>query len=65
MARILIVDDEYMVRYTLRTILKSKSHEIIEAENGAVAMKLIRNIVFDLVILDIFMPEKDGMEVIL
>lgn len=65
MARILVVDDEEMVRFTLRTALEMDSHEVEEAENGLQALELVRNGKFDLVVTDIVMPEKEGMQTIL
>ncbi len=66
-ARILVIDDEVAIRGMLRDMLEGEGHLIVEAPDGAVAMKRWRehqDQPFDLIITDILMPEKDGLEVI-
>ena len=65
MARILLIDDDDMVRFTLRSALQREGHDVVEAENGAVALDRMRDGGFPLVITDIVMPEKEGIEVIM
>ena len=65
MASILIVDDEASIRSLLRKILEEDGHQIREASNGEVGLTLYREAPADLVITDILMPERDGMEVTL
>jgi len=65
MARILVVDDEETVRFSLRAVLEDNAHDVSEAENGAVAMDLVTVGAFDLVVTDIVMPEKEGIQTIL
>jgi len=60
MNKILIVDDERNIRETLRMVF-SNTYEILEAESGAKALEELRHEP-DLVILDIMMPEMDGLE---
>lgn len=64
MARILIIDDDKMVLNMLRQVLEGAQHTVVEASNGEVAMRLWREDPPDLIITDILMPEKDGLEVI-
>lgn len=64
MARVLIIDDEHLVRDMLRQTLESVGHTVVEAANGRIAMRLWRENPADLIITDILMPEKDGLEVI-
>lgn len=64
MARILIIDDDQMVLNMLRQVLEGAKHTVVEAANGQVAMKLWREQPVDLIVTDILMPEKDGLEVI-
>lgn len=64
MARILIADDEALVRNTLRRILELDGHAVIEAENGERALELFREDPCDLVIADLFMPVMDGLELL-
>ena len=64
MARILVVDDETLVRRTLRAILERAGHVVDEADNGATAMKVFAAETPDLVITDIVMPDREGVETI-
>ncbi len=59
---ILIADDESMIRLGLKTILEEAGHTVYAAENGVAAVKLAEGHTPDLVILDIKMPEMDGLE---
>jgi two-component system response regulator (stage 0 sporulation protein F) len=65
MASILIVDDEDSVRHLLRRILEEDGHHVREASNGQAGLTLYRQAPADLVITDILMPERDGMDVTL
>lgn len=65
MAKILIVDDEKSVRKMLRNMLKNDIDEIVEAENGVVAKDLCLNSKIDLLITDIVMPEKHGVDLVM
>jgi two-component system response regulator (stage 0 sporulation protein F) len=65
MASILIVDDDAPIRAVLRNILEEDGHQIREATNGQIGLRLYREAPADLVITDILMPERDGMEVTL
>lgn len=65
MASILIVEDDAPVRALLRNILEEDGHHIREAENGHIGLTMYRESPTDLVITDILMPERDGMEVTL
>ena len=65
MSRILIIDDEELVRYALRAVLESADHDVIEAENGMKGIELCNAHPVDLVITDIIMPEKEGVETII
>jgi DNA-binding NtrC family response regulator len=64
MAFILVVDDEAMLRTTLRAILQRAGHEVAEAEDGAKAMEFFRISTPDLVLTDILMPNREGVETI-
>lgn len=65
MARVLLIDDEQPVRSALRRLLTHMGHEVVEAENGRMALTLAAREAVDLVITDINMPEADGIEVIM
>ncbi len=60
--KILIVDDDPEVRMATSDFLSGKGHEISQAEGGVQALKMIDAIKPDLVLLDVAMPEMDGME---
>ncbi len=60
--RILLVDDEPLVRQTFRLLLELDSHEVIEAEDGAEALESFTEGKFDLVIVDFEMPGMKGNE---
>ena len=64
MARVLIVDDDFQVREMLTIMLKRAGHEVAEAGNGNEAIQVCRDKAIDLVITDIIMPDKEGIETI-
>lgn len=61
-ASILIVDDEEAIRTSLRSILEDEGYEVAVAANGVEALKIYGTDPPDLMILDIWMPEMDGLE---
>ncbi len=61
---ILVVDDHRTTRLKLCLGLKQQGHTVSEAENGKQALELLRTEAFDLVLLDILMPEMDGYQVL-
>ena len=61
--RILVVDDETEIRRFLRASLKTHQHQVVEAENGTMAITQLRNQDPDLIILDLGLPDIDGVEV--
>lgn len=64
MAYILIIDDEYQMRDTLRQKLERSGHKVMEAPDGKVGIELQKKTPFDLIITDIIMPKKEGIETI-
>lgn len=62
--RILIVDDEEVIRKFLKIHLDKEGHEVTEAEDGEKAIERIRKGKFDLIICDVMMPKKNGWEVV-
>lgn len=64
MKKILLVDDDEMVRYALRKYLSREGYDVTEADNGVSALKQVKENRFDLVITDIIMPEIEGLELI-
>jgi DNA-binding NtrC family response regulator len=64
MARILVVDDEPQVRGFLRRCLEKLGHEVIELADGKHASRTHAENPVDLMITDLFMPERDGLQTI-
>ena len=60
MYKILTVDDEEMIRKLIRKYAEFEGHEVTEAADGMQAVKLCRERDFDIIIMDIMMPELDG-----
>jgi CheY-like chemotaxis protein len=65
MARILLIDDDRLVRQSIRLALADSGHQIDEAENGADGLEQVAAARPDLVITDLIMPEREGIETIL
>jgi len=65
MTRILIIDDDIQILKMLRKTLEREGHEVIDAADGNKGLRLYREDLTDLVITDIVMPEKEGIETII
>ncbi|GBC62334.1 response regulator [Desulfonema ishimotonii] len=65
MARILIIDDEPQIRNMLKQMVERAGYDAEIAENGRDGLKLNAENPADLIITDIFMPEKEGIETIM
>ncbi len=63
MAVILVADDDGHIREVVRFALEKAGHKVLEAANGAAALATVQERSVDLVVLDIIMPEEDGLEV--
>jgi CheY-like chemotaxis protein len=64
MARILVVDDEPLVRGFLRKCLEKLGHEVVELGDGKHASRTHAEQPVDLMITDLFMPDRDGLQTI-
>ncbi|MDU0204462.1 response regulator transcription factor [Paenibacillus sp. MAH-36] len=62
MAPILIVDDDPYIRELVRVFMLNEGFEVVEASDGAEALKLLETVQVDMVIMDIMMPNMDGWE---
>jgi DNA-binding response OmpR family regulator len=65
MAKILVIDDDEQILKLLTVYLGKDGHEIISASDGNQGLQELMSRQFDLVITDIVMPEKDGLEVLM
>ncbi len=63
-AKVLIVDDEKLVRWSLRQKCEEWGYQTVEAENGKAALKVAHNESPDLVLLDVRLPDIGGLEVL-
>ena len=64
MARILVIDDNDSFRESLGMFLEAAGHQILGAKDGGEGVSLFRRHCPDLLLCDIFMPHKDGLEMI-
>ena len=62
--RILVVDDDDLVREMISSILTSYGYDLAEATDGKIAIRMYNEQPFDLVITDLIMPDMDGIELI-
>jgi len=62
--RVLVVDDEDRIREIVRGYLEQDDFEVVEARDGGEALRLAREFAPDVVVLDVMMPGRDGIEVL-
>lgn len=62
--RILIVDDEFLTRWSLGQALSQEGYEVVAVENGKEAIEVARTQHFDFIITDLVMPELNGWKVL-
>ena len=65
MPAILIIDDNEEIRTLWTEVLEEEGHEVIQAESGVVGVKIARARKLDVIVTDIMMPDKDGLETIM
>jgi len=65
MARILVIDDEDLARFTIKDFLENAGHEVVEARDGEEGVHFQKAQPFDLIVTDIIMPKKEGVETII
>lgn len=65
MSHILVVDDEPQIRAMLSAVLQQDGYQVSEAEDGAGALQISRSTKIDLIILDLLMPGKEGLETLM
>ncbi len=64
MPKILVIDDEKSIRNSLRDILEYEKYEVDEAENGRLALDLLRKNSYQAILCDIKMPQMDGIDIL-
>jgi len=64
MATILIIDDSTYMRSKIRNALKPEGHDLLEAESGSEALQIIQQRSLDCIILDLIIPEIDGVKIL-
>jgi DNA-binding response OmpR family regulator len=62
MKKILIIDDELVIRLLLREVLEDMGLEVEEAETAIVGLKMLEEKEYDLIIMDIQMPQMNGLD---
>ena len=62
MLKLLIVEDEKKIRELLKIYFLRENYKVSEAENGRIALEMMKEETFDIVLLDIYMPELDGFD---
>ncbi len=65
MGKILVIDDEPYILLMIKKMLEQNGHSVDLASNGKEGLELLENNLFDILITDIVMPEKEGLETIL
>ena len=61
---VLIIDDEALVRATVARMVEREGHRVLQAANGVEGLNIFKRERIDLVVCDIIMPEKEGIETI-
>ena len=64
MATILLIDDEASMRRLFQVALEGAGYQVLTAENGKHGLRVLEHQAADLIVVDIFMPEMDGLELI-
>ena len=64
MATILIVDDDFALRHWLAAVLRADGHQVISVESGEALFGALTDTSPDLILLDVLLPDMDGMEVV-
>jgi DNA-binding response OmpR family regulator len=62
--RLLVVDDDFAITSTFEAILRSEGYDVVAAQDGRQALELVRQAPFDLVLLDLPLPDIDGWTIL-
>ena len=64
MAVILVIDDDEQIRRIMKWALQKEGHHVVETQDGLQGLALCRHLAVDLIITDILMPRKDGLDLL-
>ena len=64
MAKVLVIDDDRGIRHLLNVFFRGKGHDVVLAENGQRGLELFRQEHPDVIVLDLKMPDMDGLTVL-
>jgi len=64
MARVLLIEDDYFLRAVLKGSLQEQGYAVVDVENASRATALHEENPFDVILTDLIMPERDGLELI-
>jgi CheY-like chemotaxis protein len=64
MPRVLVIDDDRLVREMARLVLSAQGYEVVLADGGVAGIDAARSSQFDVAIVDLFMPDMNGLKVI-
>ena len=62
--RLLVVDDDPEITSTFEAILRSEGYDVASAQDGVTALELVRQMPFDLILLDLLLPDMDGWTIL-
>jgi len=62
--RLLVVDDDPQITSTFEAILRSEGYDVASAQDGVNALELVRQMSFDLILLDLLLPDMDGWTIL-
>jgi len=65
MPRILIIDDDDLIRQMLRDVLEREGYDVADASDGKQGLRVFMENPADMVVTDLVMPEKEGIEIIM
>jgi two-component system response regulator AtoC len=63
-AKVLVIDDEHMIRWSIEQTLRAAGHQVVSAESAASGKALAREFQPDIVFLDLRLPDQDGLAVL-
>ncbi|MGA6828832.1 response regulator [Nitrospira sp. NS4] len=64
MATVLLIDDEAQVRTFSRSALEGAGYQVLSADSGKAGLRLLQDHAVDVILVDLYMPEMDGLELI-